>query len=393
VSLRDPATAGGDVEPRPPAPAGDARPALTGLTREELREVLSGWGEPAYRADQVFSAVWRRGVLDPAAMTTLPKALRDRLSEAFRPAAASVLEVERSKDGTEKALLGLADGARVETVLIPDRDRATVCVSTQVGCPVACVFCASGVGGLVRNLTTAEVAEQPLHVARRRGARPTHVVVMGMGEPLLNLRALVPAIRIWTDPQGLGFSPRRVTVSTAASGRLVDRLAETGLGVPLAVSLHGPDDETRRRLVPTSPPGRVEDLVDAVSRYARKTGRDATVEYVLIEGWNDAPEHAEALARRLQGRHVHVNLIPLNPVPHRPDLRPPSGIAAKAFARRLREEGVHATLRARHGEDIAAACGQLALERAVGGREGLARAPSPEGAARESSPGGTAPAE
>jgi 23S rRNA (adenine2503-C2)-methyltransferase len=191
---------------------------------------------------------------------------------------------------------------------------------------------------------------------------------MGMGEPLLNLKNLVPAIGIWCDPEGLGFSPRRITVSTAGAPGMVDRLAESGLGVNLAVSLHGPDDATRRRLVPASPPGRTRDLVDAAARYARHTGRDATVEYVLIEGENDAPAHADALAEAVHGRHLHVNLIPMNPVAHRPDLHPPSGLAARAFARRLREAGVAATLRTQRGEDIHAACGQLALERAVGTR-------------------------
>jgi 23S rRNA (adenine2503-C2)-methyltransferase len=346
-----------------------AKPVLTGLTRPELREVLSAWDEPGYRADQVFRALWREGLEDVAAATALPQGLRTRLAESFRVRATTVAEVEEAKDGTTKALVALEDGARVETVLIPEGERATVCVSTQVGCPIACVFCASGVGGLVRNLSVAEIAEQPLHFARRLGRRPSHVVVMGMGEPLLNLRGLVPAVRIWTDPLGLGFSPRRVTVSTAGAPAMVDRLAEADLGVTLAVSLHGPDDETRRRLVPASPPGRTRDLVDAAARYARRTGRDATVEYVLIAGENDSEAHARALAQAVHGRHLHVNLIPLNPVAHQPGLRPPSGIAARAFARHLREAGVAATLRTQRGEDIHAACGQLALERAVGGGE------------------------
>jgi 23S rRNA (adenine2503-C2)-methyltransferase len=358
------------ASPVPPAATpsrADDRPALTGLLREELRAWMAERGEPAWRADQAFSALWRDAVERLGDATALPKALRERLSDAFRLHATAVAEVETSEDGTSKALLSLSDGARVETVLIPEGERATVCVSTQVGCPVACVFCASGVGGLVRNLSVAEIAEQPLPFRRRLGRRPSHVVVMGMGEPLLNLRHLVPAVRIWTDPEGMGFSPRRITVSTAGAPAMVDRLAEAGLGVNLAVSLHGPDDETRGRLVPGSPPGRAAGLVDAAARYARTTGRDATVEYVLIEGHNDAPAQADALAAAVRGRHLHVNLIPLNPVAHRPDLRPPSGIAARAFARRLRESGVATTLRTQRGEDIHAACGQLALERALSG--------------------------
>jgi 23S rRNA (adenine2503-C2)-methyltransferase len=370
--VRDPAAelppdSAPDSTPGPaPAPTpGQALPALSGLSLEALRALLVGMGEPAYRATQVFSFLWREGVLDPEAMTTLPRALRARLAQATRPSATTVLEVEESRDGTWKLLLGLRDGARVETVMIPEGDRRTVCVSTQVGCPIGCVFCASGVGGLLRNLDAAEIAEQVLVVRARLGARPSNVVVMGMGEPLLNLGALAAAVRIWQAPEGLDFGARRVTVSTAGTAPMIDRLAAEALGVNLAVSLHGPDDATRQRLVPGSPPGRVQDLVEAATRFARKTGRDVTVEYVLIEGENDGPEHAEALARLVAGRHIHVNLIPLNPVTHRPDLHAPSGLAVTGFARRLMAAGVFVKPRSRRGDDIHAACGQLALERAV----------------------------
>lgn len=337
------------------------------MTVEDLRALLGAFGEAPYRAAQVYRFVWREGVTDPGGMTTLPKVLRARLIEALTPEVTKVVEVEEAADGTTKWLLELADGARVETVLIPEDDRRTVCVSTQVGCPIGCVFCASGVGGLVRNLTTAEIAEQVLRVRQRLGERPSHIVVMGMGEPLANLQNLAAALRILMDPAGMDFGARRITVSTAGTAAMVDRFAAEDLGVHLAVSLHGPDDETRRRLVPTSPVGRVRDLVDAAARYARKSGRDATVEYVLIEGENDRPEHADALAALLRGRHIHVNLIPLNPVSHRPDLKAPSGLAARAFARRVETGGVPARLRSRRGDDIHAACGQLALERSLSG--------------------------
>lgn len=358
----------------PAATAGPSgRPVLTGMSLDALRALFLSLGEPAFRATQLFQAVWREGTTDLAAVTTLGKALRARLAEAVAPESTTVVEAETSADGTCKLLLGLADGARVETVMIPEGDRRTVCVSTQVGCPIRCVFCASGVRGLLRNLSTAEIAEQVLRVRQRLGARPTNVVVMGMGEPLLNLKALAAAIRLWEDPAGMDFGARRITVSTAGTAAMVDRLAEEDLGVHLAVSLHGPDDATRRRLIPTSPEGRVQDLVDAAARFARKTGRDVTVEYVLIEGENDRPEHADLLARLLVGRHIHVNLIPLNPVAHRPELRAPSNAAAHAFARRLEDAGVPTRLRSRRGDDIHAACGQLALERAVSGPA----APSP----------------
>ena len=365
---------GAEPSPAPaPPPPPPARPVLTGLTLGETRELLRSFGEPAYRGEQVFRFVWREGVTDPEEMTVLSKALRTRLAAAVVPETTSVVEAEQARDGTEKLLLGLADGARVETVMIPESRRRTVCVSTQVGCPIGCVFCASGVGGLVRNLSPAEITEQVLHVARRLGERPSHVVVMGMGEPLLNLKALAHALSILADPVGLDFGARRVTVSTAGTAPMIDRLTEMDLGVHLAISLHGPDDATRRRLVPTSPEGRVQDLVDAGARFARKTGRDVTIEYVLIEGENDRPEHAEALAKAVAGRHLHVNLIPLNPVAHRPDLRAPSGLAARGFARRLEDAGVATRLRSRHGDDIHAACGQLALERSLGGSPAAAR--------------------
>lgn len=344
------------------------RTALSAVSLHDLDALFAGWGEPRYRAQQVFEAVQRRGVLDPMEMTTLPRGLRARLAEAVEPPATALEEAQESADGTAKLLLGLrSDGRRVETVIIPEDERRTVCVSTQVGCPIGCIFCASGVDGLVRNLTTPEIVEQVLHAVRQLGGRPSHVVVMGMGEPLLNLRGLEPALRLWIAKAGLGFSPRRITVSTASTATLVDRLADTGLRVNLAVSLHGADDVTRSRLVPTNRPGQVATLVDAAVRYARRTGRDATVEYVLIEGENDRPEDAEALARLLAGRHVHLNLIPLNPVDHRPLLRAPSGRGAQAFARRVERAGASVTLRSRRGDDIDAACGQLALKRTLGG--------------------------
>jgi len=222
------------------------------------------------------------------------------------------------------------------------------------------------VEGLIRNLTTAEIAEQLLHVRARLGERPSHVVIMGMGEPLLNLDALADAIRLWTNRDGMGFSPRRITVSTAGTPSKVDRLIELELGVNLAISLHAPDDETRARLVPGSPKGRTADLVEAGTRFARKTGRDVTVEYVLMAGENDQPQHAERLAQLVVGRHIHVNLIPLNPVSHQPELQAPSGNACHRFADTLRDRHVSVTLRTQRGEDIAAACGQLAMERSLG---------------------------
>ena len=341
--------------------------ALAGLARDELAALLVGWGLPRYRAEQVFEAFWRQGKATFADMSVLPPGLRALLATRLAASSTSVVEVEASTDGTQKWLLGLADGRRIETVLIPEGARTTVCVSTQVGCPIRCAFGASGVGGVVRDLSTAEIAEQVLHVRRQLGERPSHIVVMGMGEPLLNLEALAGAVRVWCDPEGLAFSPRRITVSTAGTPTRIDRLADLDLGVNLAVSLHAPDDAVRKLLVPGSPTGRVAALIDAATRYAERSGRDATAEYVLIGGVNDLPEHADALGSALLGRHIHVNLIPLYPVLHRPDLRAPAARTSRAFLERLRASGASATLRTQRGEDIHAACGQLAAERTSAG--------------------------
>ena len=338
--------------------------SLAGLSLDTLTERVRAWGQPAYRAKQLFHAMHGEGLLDAQRITTLPQALRE-LIRADAPPATTVVEDQQSADGTRKLLLGLADGRRVEAVLIPDGKRRTVCVSSQVGCPLRCVFCASGVRGLLRNLDTSEIVEPVVHMRRLLGARPTNIVLMGMGEPLLNLDHVADAIRIWTHPEGMGMSPRRITVSTALTPAGIERLADLELGVHLAVSLHAPNDTIRANLVPDSPAGRTEALLDAAANYAERSGRDATAEYVLIAGENDHPDHAAELARLVAGRHIHVNLIPLNPVGHRPDLQAPSATASKRFVEALRTHGATATLRTRKGDDIDAACGQLALERAA----------------------------
>ncbi|MGH7161884.1 MAG: 23S rRNA (adenine(2503)-C(2))-methyltransferase RlmN, partial [Planctomycetota bacterium] len=269
----------------------------------------------------------------------------------------------RSADGTRKLLLRLRDGEYVECVLIPEEERRTACLSTQVGCGVGCAFCASGAEGLVRNLTAGEIVEQAHHLASRAGGRLTNVVVMGMGEPLHNVPALAKALRLLQDPEGLDLSSRRITVSTSGPRRGFQELLSEGFRVNLAVSLHAAEDGLRRRLVPRGGSGDVAELASMADAWFRATGRDVTFEYVLLDGVNDRDGDAEAVAR-LAGPHRNVNLIPMNPVPFAPALRAPPRERCERFRMILERRGVVVHLRRQRGDDVAAACGQLRLSRA-----------------------------
>ncbi|MHC4547305.1 MAG: dual-specificity RNA methyltransferase RlmN [Planctomycetota bacterium] len=335
---------------------------LTGLSRAEMEELLAGLGEPPYRARQLFRWVFRNGARDYAAMTDLSLRLRERLAERIAVRSTHVLETPASDDGTRKLLVGLADGQRVECVLIPEADRVTGCISTQVGCGVGCIFCASGADGLVRNLEAAEIVEQVLWLRDLAGRRLTNLVVMGMGEPLHNVPALVRALRLLQDPEGLDLGARRITVSTAGPTRGCEEFLRAGLRVKLAISLHAARDELRRRLVPRGGTGSVAELALLAERWFEATGRDPTFEYVLLDGINDRDEDADALAR-LCGRHRNVNLIPMNPVPFARDLAAPPSHRIERFAARLRGAGVVVHVRRQRGDDVAAACGQLRLSR------------------------------
>jgi 23S rRNA (adenine2503-C2)-methyltransferase len=336
--------------------------SLAGMTLAELEELLLGLGQPAYRARQVFHAVQARGVAEVGAMTDLPKELRARLEERAPARSSGVADEHVSADGTVKLLLGLRDGEKVECVWIPEGDRRTVCVSTQVGCGVGCVFCASGAQGVVRNLDAGEIVEQVLWLRDRAGERPTHVVVMGMGEPLHNVDALVTALRLIQDPEGLDIGARRVTVSTSGPRQGFDRLLASGVRFKLALSLHAATDGLRRELVPRGGTGSVAELEEMARLWFEATGRDVTFEYVLLADVNDSDQDADALAR-VAGRHRNVNLIPMNPVPFAPGLRAPPPERTERFAARLRKAGVVVHLRRQRGDDVAAACGQLRLAR------------------------------
>lgn len=293
-------------------------------------------------------------------MTDLPKDLRGRLADHFTIWTMSVTRHLVADDGTEKLLLTLADGERIECVLLRDGARRTVCISSQVGCAMGCVFCASGLDGVVRNLSAGEIVEQLLLLARLlpEDERLSHVVVMGMGEPLANLDRLLPALRAAQDPDGLGISSRRITVSTVGLPKSIDRLVEEHPGWHLAVSLHAADDELRSRIVPVNRAIGLAEVMAAADRYWESSGRRLTYEYVLLGGVNDSAGDARKLVALLDKRAALVNVIPYNSVEGLP-WREPTAAATRTFLEILRNAGVNVQVRKRKGARIDAACGQL----------------------------------
>jgi 23S rRNA (adenine2503-C2)-methyltransferase len=337
---------------------------LKRMLPDELAGLLAAQGEPGYRARQLFAWMHGHGARSFAEMSSLPRSLRERLAAVGE---LGVLEpVTRQQDpgdGTVKLLLRLHDGNTVETVRMRYSYGHSACVSSQVGCHVGCRFCASAIGGLVRNLTASEMIEQVILCNRdlaafEPGARIARVVVMGMGEPMENLPEVLRFLRLAHEPDGCGIGWRHMTVSTSGLVPGIDALAAEDLPITLAVSLHAPNDEVRSRLVPLNRRYPLAELLPACRRYVEATGRRLTFEYVLIGGVNDLPEHARELARLVRGLLCHVNLIPLNPVAGR-GLRPSPPAAMADFRRILRQAGIPATLRRQLGTSIDAACGQL----------------------------------
>ncbi len=327
-----------------------------------LEALLAEHGQPPYRARQVWEWLYVHLADDIAAMTNLPRALRAALAARMAVGAPPVLASLRSADGeTRKDLLRLADGETIEVVLMHYEQRHTACISTQVGCAVGCAFCATGQMGLRRNLTSGEIVAQALHCARllrAEGQRLTNVVLMGMGEPLLNAEASLSAVRRLTDPTGLHIGQRHITLSTVGIVPGIERLSGEGLEITLAVSLHAATDRLRDQLVPINRRYPLDALFEACTHYVRRTGQRVSFEWVLIEGVNDTPDQAEALAARLSGLSAHVNLIPLNPTPGY-DGRPPTQERTARFVRVLERRRVAYTLRVRRGTEIQAGCGQL----------------------------------
>lgn len=340
-------------------------PALLGSTRVELEALCAARSIPSFRGRQLAQWLYRKGAREYDAMTDLPRALRDELARDYRIGRALVTATQAAADGTTKLLLELSDGKRIETVLLPYPDRTSVCISSQVGCPVGCVFCATATMGFGRNLTAGEMVDQVLtadELARERATVPrvTHVVVMGMGEPLLNYDPLVKALHLLHDEVGL--SMRHLTVSTAGFVPGIRKLADEGLPVTLALSLHAPTDEARAKLIPMSRRYGLKELFAAVHYYTEKTGRRVTLEYLLLAGVNDNEADARTLARLTRGCLTHVNLIPWNPADSFSQFASPGTRRIQAFRRVLEQHGLTVTQRVERGREIDAACGQLAVK-------------------------------
>jgi 23S rRNA (adenine2503-C2)-methyltransferase len=338
-------------------------PDLTELERPALEAALAERGHRRFHAGQIFRWLYRRGVTDVEAMTDLSRELRADLASQFRLSTPTLAHRETSVDGTEKFLLRLADGRTIESVFIPDTPSMTFCISTQVGCAMACAFCLTGKMGLVRNLTAGEIAGQVRVLAGALHMRETafNIVLMGMGEPLHNYDETMKALRILTDAQGFAMPARRITLSTVGLLPALERLAKEPVMPNLAISLHAPTDLLRGELVPINRTYGVGDIIAAAKRFPLKKRSRITFEYVLLAGVNDSPQDARRLAKLLAGVKSKVNLIPLNAAAGIPFERP-SDAAVDQFARIVAEHGLTVSVRKSRGRDIRAACGQLIVE-------------------------------
>ena len=378
----------------------DDRPHFFDQTPETLEGLFRGWGLARYRAAQVIDWVYAKGVADPREMTNLADRDRVMLVERMRFLDGAVVRHQRATDGTQKLLVDwslapAAPGAseasaalnvlgsppgnpatQTECVMIPStsaasgKQRRTACISSQVGCPVGCKFCASGLGGLDGNLTAGQIVQQawqlahdPNVVQSSDGSGISNIVFMGMGEPMANLRSVLPAIRTLAADWGMGLSARKITVSTVGVPAGIRKLADLDLPVTLAISLHAPNDTIRKQIIPWAEFVTIEQLTDAGRAYFDKTGREITLEYILLGGLNDQPEHAHELARVTKRLRSNVNLIRYNEVAGLPFVRPADGDVI-AFQSVLQHAGVNTHIRASRGRDIAAACGQLRHEAA-----------------------------
>lgn len=356
TSLPGVARAGGAADPAP----ADRRANLHDYPVSDLPLPP---GTPSYRRDQLAAWLYRNPVATFEEMTDLPVALRERLGSDYRAEPFVAVERFPSRDGSVRYLFRLTDGLRTEAVYMPYLTRKTVCVSSMVGCPAGCAFCATGALGFGRNLSRGEIVAQLTAVARCEGLPPAeirNVVLMGMGEALLNYDAAVAAIRTMIDPAALALSPRRITLSTVGLPSRIRRLADEGLPLVLAVSLHAPDEETRRAIIPTAHAHSIADIVAALAYWQERGGRRVTIEYTLLRGVNDSRTQAAQLAELLSGLVAHVNLIPFNPWPGAA-FKDSTAARREAFRSVLERRGVSVSVRFSRGRDAGGACGQLAL--------------------------------
>jgi len=340
-----------------------ARPDIAELERPALEAALDARGHARFHAGQIFRWIYRRGVTDPDAMTDLSRELRAAVASDFRLTTPALAHRERSVDGTEKFLLRFDDGRTVESVFIPDTPAMTFCISTQVGCAMACAFCLTGKMGLVRNLTAGEIVGQVRVLAGALGMLDAafNIVLMGMGEPLHNYDETMKALRLLADDKGFNLPPRRVTLSTVGLLPALERLAAEPVMPNLAISLHAPTDAQRGALVPINKKYNVADIIAACRRFPLQKRRRITFEYVLLAGVNDSDEDARRLAKLLNGMKAKVNLIPLNAAAGIPFERP-SDAAIDRFAKIVADHGILVSVRKSRGRDIRAACGQLIVE-------------------------------
>jgi 23S rRNA (adenine2503-C2)-methyltransferase len=340
-------------------------PLIFDLSLDELNSTLLTWGEPAYRASQIWKGIYDQLVSDPHELTVLPKSLRERLADTFNFRALDRIAISQSNDdNTEKVLFRLNDGEKIETVFMRYNARRTLCISTQVGCAMGCVFCATGQMGLQRSLTAGEIVEQVLSYARdlaKLEDRLTNIVMMGMGEPFHNYQATIAAIKRLGDPDGFNFGARRFTISTIGLVPMIDRFTQEALQVNLAISLHAATNELRDQLLPINQHYPLSTLLPACANYVEATGRRISFEWALIEGLNDGLDQANELIHLVKGLKCHVNLILLNPTQSY-DGKASSLEQAKQFRDLLTSYALPCTIRSRRGVEINAGCGQLATD-------------------------------
>lgn len=341
------------------------KPLINDFTLQELKELITEMGEPAYRGKQIWQMIYKQLIFDPADFSNLSKELRQKLDERFCFAPLCPEKILKSSDEqTNKLLFCLQDGRMIESVLMRYNERNTICISTQVGCPMNCAFCATGQMGFIRNLSTGEIVGQVLYFAKllkEEGKKLTNIVVMGMGEPFHNYDAVMKAIDIINDPDGMNFGERRITISTVGLVPRIEQFTAAKRQVNLAVSLHAPSNALRDKIIPANKKYPIDSLLEACKNYTEKTGRRITFEYALIHGLNDNYENAVQLCKRLKGMLCHVNLIPLNST-NKYEGSGSNHDRTQSFKSVLDKNGIPCSVRLKRGVDIGAGCGQLLAE-------------------------------